>query len=94
MDMVCSAEASQVGSGNVVPMQSGLAKLTPTQLKVLQGVHSGLANKQIAFDLGISEGTVKGHMTALMRKLQVRNRTQVAVVAQISDWPISSAATL
>ena len=57
-------------------------QLTPTQFKVMQGVHSGLLNKQIAFDLGIAEATVKAHMTALMRKLNVRNRTQVAMVAQ------------
>jgi len=56
--------------------------LTPTQFKVLQGVRSGQLNKQIAYDLGIAEATVKAHMTALMRKLNVRNRTQVAVVAQ------------
>jgi DNA-binding NarL/FixJ family response regulator len=57
-------------------------RLTPTQIKVLQGVRSGQLNKQIAYDLGIAEATVKAHMTALMRKLNVRNRTQVAVVAQ------------
>jgi DNA-binding NarL/FixJ family response regulator len=61
------------------------ATLTPTQLKVLQGVHSGLMNKQIAFELGIAESTVKAHMTALMRKLKVRNRTQVAIVAGSLD---------
>ncbi|WP_341207952.1 LuxR C-terminal-related transcriptional regulator [uncultured Sphingomonas sp.] len=59
-----------------------LAQLTPTQLKVMRGVHSGLLNKQIAYDLGIAEATVKAHMTALMRKLNVRNRTQVAIAAQ------------
>ncbi len=59
-----------------------LSRLTPTQLKVLEGVHSGLLNKQIAYDLGIAEATVKAHMTALMRKLNVRNRTQVAIAAQ------------
>lgn len=57
-------------------------RLTPMQLKILNGVHSGLLNKQIAFDLGIAEATVKAHMTALMRKLNVRNRTQVALAAQ------------
>jgi DNA-binding NarL/FixJ family response regulator len=61
---------------------SGAASLTPTQLKVLNGVCSGRLNKQIAHDLGIAEATVKAHMTALMRKLNVRNRTQVAVIAQ------------
>lgn len=59
-----------------------LRRLTPTQIKVLRGVHSGLLNKQIAFDLGIAEATVKVHMTALMRKLNVHNRTQAAIVAQ------------
>ncbi|MBB4618496.1 helix-turn-helix domain-containing protein [Sphingomonas abaci] len=63
-------------------IDSPLAQLTPTQMKVLRGVHSGLLNKQIAFDLGIAEATVKAHMTALMRKLNVRNRTQVAIAAQ------------
>ena len=57
--------------------------LTPTQRKVLDGVHSGRLNKQIAFDLGIAEATVKAHMTILMRKLNVRNRTQVAIVAEM-----------
>ena len=56
--------------------------LTPTQRKVLAGVRSGRLNKQIAFDLGIAEATVKAHMTILMRKLNVRNRTQVAIVAE------------
>ena len=63
-------------------LPAAFAGLTPTQMKVLHGVHSGLLNKQIAFDLGIAEATVKAHMTALMRKLNVRNRTQVAIAAQ------------
>jgi DNA-binding NarL/FixJ family response regulator len=65
-----------------VPEPIAGARLTPTELKVLHGVRSGLLNKQIAFDLGITEATVKAHMTALMRKLKVRNRTQVAIAAQ------------
>jgi DNA-binding NarL/FixJ family response regulator len=64
------------------PVSAGVERLTPTQLRVLRGVHLGLANKQIAFDLGIAEATVKAHMTALMRKLNVRNRTQVAILAE------------
>ena len=57
-------------------------RLTPTQIKVMRGVRSGQLNKQIAYELGIAEATVKAHMTALMRKLNVRNRTQVAIAAQ------------
>lgn len=70
-----------VGAGRGATAR-GIPHLTPTQIKVLQGVHSGLLNKQIAFDLGIAEATVKAHMTALMRRLNVRNRTQVAIAAR------------
>lgn len=61
---------------------AAIEQLTPTQRKVLRGVHLGLLNKQIAHDLGIAEATVKAHMTALMRKLNVHNRTQAAMAAQ------------
>ena len=59
-----------------------IADLTPTQLKVLLAVLDGQLNKQIAHSLGISEATVKAHMTAIMRKLDVSNRTQAALVAR------------
>lgn len=58
------------------------ADLTPTQMKVLHGVNCGLLNKQIAYNLGIAEATVKAHMTALMRKLKVGNRTQAVIAAR------------
>jgi DNA-binding NarL/FixJ family response regulator len=70
------------GQNHAAGPDEAAVRLTPTQFKVMQGVHSGLLNKQIAFDLGIAEATVKAHMTALMRKLNVRNRTQLAIVAQ------------
>ena len=63
-------------------VRSEVAGLTPTQLKVLLAVLEGKLNKQIAFDLGMSEATVKAHMTAIMRKLDVQNRTQAALVAR------------
>jgi len=56
-----------------------IIEFTPTESRVLHGVRFGRSNKQIAFDLGIAETTVKAHMTALMRKLNVCNRTQVAL---------------
>ena len=59
-----------------------VAKLTPTQLKVLLAVLEGKLNKQIAYDLSMSEATVKAHMTAIMRKLDVQNRTQAALAAR------------
>jgi DNA-binding NarL/FixJ family response regulator len=81
MGLVAKSELSG-SSGADRATLAAIAGLTPTQVKVLQGVHSGLLNKQIAFGLGITEATVKGHLSALMRRLRVRNRTQVAVLAQ------------
>lgn len=56
-------------------------ELTPQQFRVLQMLGAGQLNKQIAFELGISEATVKAHMTAIMRKLGVTNRTQAVLMA-------------
>jgi DNA-binding NarL/FixJ family response regulator len=58
-----------------------VASLTPQQYKVLQYLHEGLLNKQIAFELHISEATVKAHITAIFRKLGVYNRTQAVLIA-------------
>jgi DNA-binding NarL/FixJ family response regulator len=58
-----------------------VASLTPQQFRVLTMIAEGLLNKQIAYDLAVSEATVKAHMTAIMRKLGVSNRTQVALAA-------------
>src|ERR1700754_2592751 len=62
-----------------------VASLTPQQFRVLNMIAEGLLNKQIAYDLGVSEATVKAHMTAIMRKLGVSNRTQVALAASHLD---------
>ncbi len=69
-------------AGDIENIRREVAGLTPTQLKVLLAVLDGQLNKQIAFQLGITESTVKAHMTAIMRKLDVRNRTQAALVAR------------
>ncbi len=58
-----------------------VAELTPQQFRVLAMIAEGLLNKQIAYELGVSEATVKAHMTAIMRKLGCNNRTQVALAA-------------
>lgn len=57
-----------------------IASLTPQQFRVLCMLGEGLLNKQIAWELGVSEATVKAHMTAIMRKLGASNRTQVLVM--------------
>lgn len=66
----------------VANVRDAVADLTPMQLKVLLAVLDGQLNKQIAHSLHISEATVKAHMTAIMRKLDVSNRTQAALVAR------------
>jgi len=56
--------------------------LTPTQARILDGVHRGLMNKQIAWELGLSEATVKYHLTGLFRKLGVQTRAQLLALAR------------
>lgn len=61
---------------------AGLASLTPQQFRVLTMVCEGLLNKQIAYELSVSEATIKAHVTAIFRKLGVRTRTQAALLLQ------------
>ena len=60
-------------------MARRVAELTPQQYRVLKMIADGMLNKQIAFDLEVSEATVKAHVTAIMRKLDVRTRTQAVL---------------
>jgi len=55
--------------------------LTPQQLRVFMMLTKGLLNKQIASEVNVSEATVRTHMTAIFRKLGVRNRTQAVLAA-------------
>ena len=58
-----------------------LRELTPQQFRVLQMLGAGRLNKQIAYDLGVSEATIKAHFTSVLRKLGVTNRTQAVLMA-------------
>jgi DNA-binding NarL/FixJ family response regulator len=58
-----------------------LAQLTPQQFRVFSMLSEGLLNKQIAFELSVSEATIKAHVTAIMKKLGVTNRTQAVLEA-------------
>lgn len=70
-----------------------LANLTPQQLRVLSMVSEGKLNKQIAFDLDISEATVKSHVSAILQKLGVNSRTQAVILASrlVVDDPARAA---
>lgn len=64
---------------------SRLASLTPAQTRILRYLSEGLLNKQIAYEMDISEATVKAHITAIFRRLGVTNRTQAVLVAKELD---------
>ena len=72
-------------AGGLAPEEAEVAErirgLTPQQFRVLGMLGSGLLNKQIAHALGVSEATVKAHMTAILRKLGANNRTQAVLLA-------------
>jgi DNA-binding NarL/FixJ family response regulator len=67
---------------SVPAVVDSLASLTATQLRILTALHRGLPNKQIAFEMGVAEGTVKAHISVIFRKLNVTNRTQLLVVTR------------
>jgi DNA-binding NarL/FixJ family response regulator len=60
--------------------------LSPREMEILQHITRGLSNKEIAHQLGISHQTVKNHMTSILRKLNVEDRTQAAVYALRRGW--------
>jgi DNA-binding NarL/FixJ family response regulator len=67
-----------------------LATLTPQQVRVLMMLSEGLLNKQIAYELSVSEATVKAHVSAILQKLGVESRTQAVIAAakiEAGQWP-------
>jgi DNA-binding NarL/FixJ family response regulator len=67
-----------------------LSSLTPQQVRVLMMLSGGLLNKQIAYELGVSEATVKAHVSAILQKLGVESRTQAVIAAgriEAGQWP-------
>jgi len=72
-----------------------LASLTPQQVRVLMMLSEGLLNKQIAYELGVSEATIKAHVSAILQKLGVDSRTQAVIAAakiELGQWPQSASA--
>lgn len=81
-DMKMEAGASGDNSSEIV---ARLASLTPQQVRVLMMLGEGLLNKQIAFQLGVSEATVKAHVSAILEKLGVDSRTQAVIAVNKID---------
>ena len=71
-----------------------MASLTPQQVRVLMMVSAGLLNKQIAYELKVSEATVKAHVSAILTKLGVESRTQAVITAAKVEGLAGSPATV
>jgi len=69
-------------SASELELAERMAQLTPQQFRVLMMMSQGLLNKQIGYELNVSEATVKAHVTAIMSKLGVNNRTQAVLAAE------------
>jgi DNA-binding NarL/FixJ family response regulator len=79
-------QVSQASRPVVDDGQEMFSPLSPREMQILQYVTRGLSNKEIAKTLGISHQTVKNHMTAILHKLAVEDRTQAAVYALRHGW--------
>jgi DNA-binding NarL/FixJ family response regulator len=79
------------GSDNeTAALLNRMATLTPQQVRVLMMLSEGLLNKQIAYQLSVSEATVKAHVSAILQKLGVESRTQAVIAAakiESGHWP-------
>ena len=75
-------DLSSVADPDMTKLRDRLVTLTPQQVRVLMMLSEGLLNKQIAYELNVSEATIKAHVTAILRKLGVHSRTQAVIAAQ------------
>ena len=88
VDLAGGADAEAAG------LMARLSTLTPQQVRVLMMLSEGLLNKQIAYELDVSEATVKAHVSAILQKLNVESRTQAVIAAakiEIGQWPHTAA---
>lgn len=79
----------------IAALMTRMASLTPQQVRVLMMLSEGLLNKQIAYQLSVSEATVKAHVSAILQKLGVESRTQAVIAAakiESSQWSQGAAA--
>ena len=74
-------DLSSVADPEMTRLRDRLVTLTPQQVRVLMMLSQGLLNKQIAYELGVSEATIKAHVSAILQKLGVESRTQAVIAA-------------
>jgi len=83
-------DLSSADDPDMTRLRDRLVTLTPQQVRVLMMLSEGLLNKQIAYNLGVSEATVKAHVSAILQKLNVESRTQAVIAAakiEVGQWP-------
>ena len=82
-DVWVPADVDLAGSADpdAAKLRDRLVTLTPQQVRVLMMLSEGLLNKQIAYELKVSEATIKAHVSAILQKLNVESRTQAVIVA-------------
>ncbi|MDE1972930.1 MAG: response regulator transcription factor [Hyphomicrobiales bacterium] len=83
-------DLSRQSDAETAALIARLSTLTPQQVRVLMMLSGGLLNKQIAYELGVSEATVKAHVSAILQKLGVESRTQAVIAAgkiEAGQWP-------
>ncbi len=81
-----SSHVEAAAGSYVMDSEEHFVPLSPREMEILQFVVRGLSNKEIAIELQISHQTVKNHMTAILKKLNVQDRTQAAVTALRHGW--------
>jgi DNA-binding NarL/FixJ family response regulator len=74
-------DLSAAADPEMTRLRDRLVTLTPQQVRVLMMLSQGLLNKQIAYELGVSEATIKAHVSAILQKLGVESRTQAVIAA-------------
>lgn len=79
-------ESYQPQVADIGDIADRVASLTQQQHKILMMFAEGMLNKQIAYDLNVSEATIKAHATAIFKKLNVRNRTQAVIAISQLDF--------
>lgn len=79
------ASARSAADNEADQLARKLTTLTPQQIRVLMMLREGLLNKQIAYQLKVSEATVKAHVSAILQKLEVDSRTQAVIAASRID---------
>ena len=82
MYVPAAAVGNLIPSGGSHDPRATAKILTEQQMRVVEAVGHGFANKQIAHRLNMSENTVKVHLRHIMKKLDVRNRTQIAILTR------------